>query len=62
MPPSTGDERAHRQTNAVQSEMRRLRATDEPEDPHLVETVGEEQRREREAIEDDAPDDEDDDG
>jgi hypothetical protein len=53
MAPSTGDERAHRQTDAVQREMRLLRAADETEDPDLVETVGEEQRREREAREDD---------
>jgi hypothetical protein len=59
MPPSTGDERAYRQRDAVQREMQRVRASDEPDDPDLVETVGEEQRREREALEDDAPEDED---
>jgi hypothetical protein len=54
MPPSTGNERAHRQRDAVQTEMRRMRAHDEPDDgDDLVETVGEEQRREREALEPD---------
>jgi len=54
MAPSTGDERAHRQRDAVQTEMRRMRAHDEPAEPDdLVETVGEEQRREREALEED---------
>jgi hypothetical protein len=57
MPPSTGDEGAGRQTDAVQREMQRRRAADEPEEPDLVETTGEEQRREREAVEDDADED-----
>jgi hypothetical protein len=60
MAPSTGDERAHRQTDAVQREMRLRRAADEAEDRDLVETVGEEQRREREAREDDDADGDDD--
>ena len=56
MAPSTGDERAHRQTDAVQREMRLRRAADEAEEPDLVETVGEEQRRAREAADDDSED------
>jgi hypothetical protein len=54
MPPSTGDKRAHRQTDAVQSEMRRIRATDEPEEADPVDTVADEQEREREAVDEDA--------
>ena len=57
MAPSTGDERAHRQTDAVQREMRLRRAADETEEHDLVETVGDEQRRAREADDDDGDDD-----
>ena len=57
MAPSTGDERAHRQTDAVQREMQLRRTADEREEPDLVETVGEEQRRAREAAADDDGDD-----
>jgi hypothetical protein len=54
MPPSTGDDDAARRTDAVQREMQRLRTADEPDDPDLIGTVGEEQRRQREAAEADA--------
>jgi hypothetical protein len=57
MAPSTGDEQAGRQTDAVQREMQRRRRADERDEPDLVERTGEEQRREREALEDDADDD-----
>jgi hypothetical protein len=57
---STGDQRAHRQRDAVQREMQRRRASDEPDDPELVETVGEEQRRERDVLADDIQDDDED--
>jgi hypothetical protein len=56
MAPSTSDEGADRQREAVRREMRILRASDEPDDPDIVETVGEEQRPERAALEDDADD------
>jgi hypothetical protein len=60
MPNSTGDQRAHRQRDAVQREMQRRRASDEPNDPELVETVEDEQRRERDALADDVRDDDED--
>ncbi|HEX2102871.1 MAG TPA: hypothetical protein VHF51_04430 [Solirubrobacteraceae bacterium] len=56
MAPSTGDDR---QLDAVQREMQRRKAQGEPDDPDLVETVGEEQRRQRAALDDDAAEDED---
>ena len=56
MAPSTGDEAAGRQMDAVQREMQRRRNADEPDEPDLVETTGKEQRRERETIEGDADD------
>lgn len=60
MAPSTGDEGAGRRTDAVQREMQRRRRADERDEPDLVETTGEEQRREREAVGDEP--DEDDEG
>jgi hypothetical protein len=57
MSPSTGDEDTGRRRAAVEREMRRIREDDRDADPDLVDTVGEEQRREREALEDDAGDD-----
>ena len=51
MPPSTGDDSAARRTDAVQREMQRRRTADEVDEPDLVGTVGEEQRRQRDALE-----------
>jgi hypothetical protein len=52
MAPSTDNEHTDRQRDAVRREMQIRDAGGEPEDPDLVETVGEEQRRERDAMED----------
>jgi hypothetical protein len=53
MPGSTGDEERERKRAAVQRELERERAPDEADDnDDLVGTVGDEQRREREAVED----------
>jgi hypothetical protein len=55
----TEREQRERKRNAVAREMSRLRSTDEPaepDEPDLVETVGEEQRRERELQDDDRED------
>jgi hypothetical protein len=54
MPESTGDERVQRQREAVERELRRVRESDEAD---LVDTVGEEQRRERAVQEDDDEED-----
>ena len=49
MASSTPDDNAGRRTDAVQREMQRRRTADQPDEPDLVGTVGDEQRRQREA-------------
>jgi hypothetical protein len=53
MPPSTGDDDDARRREAVERELRRADEPDDGEDRDLVDTVGDEQRREREALDED---------